>query len=203
MKLYEHQKRALELTKDKTHVAYYLDMGLGKTFVGSEKLKQLLNDDKSETKSALVICQKSKIDDWIDHFKKYYSGYNIFDLSVKKQLVEYIASVNTDPVSIGIINYDKIANRKELQTVVYDVLMLDESSLIQHLSSARTKAILKIKSKSVVLLSGTPVNGRYENLWSQLHLLGYPFKLDLFLSQFVIFEKWYTTLGEGGFAICD
>ena len=29
MKLYDHQKRALEATEDRDHVAYYLDMGLG------------------------------------------------------------------------------------------------------------------------------------------------------------------------------
>ena len=29
--------------QERNHVAYYLDMGLGKTFVGSEKMKQLGN----------------------------------------------------------------------------------------------------------------------------------------------------------------
>ena len=41
MELYEHQKKALELTKQFNNVAYYLDMGLGKTFVGSEKMNEL------------------------------------------------------------------------------------------------------------------------------------------------------------------
>lgn len=57
MELYEHQKKVLELTKDKNKCAYYLDMGLGKTFVGSEKMMQL------GEKVNLIICQnlKSKI----------------------------------------------------------------------------------------------------------------------------------------------
>lgn len=29
MKLYSHQERALEMTKDLCRVAYYLDMGMG------------------------------------------------------------------------------------------------------------------------------------------------------------------------------
>ncbi len=41
IKLYPHQVQALEKTKNFNHVAYYLDMGLGKTFIGSEKLKEL------------------------------------------------------------------------------------------------------------------------------------------------------------------
>ena len=57
--LYPHQQQALDETAGLNKVAYYLDMGLGKTFVGSEKMKQL------GAKVNLVICQKSKIDDWV------------------------------------------------------------------------------------------------------------------------------------------
>ena len=64
MELYEHQKKALELTKQFNKVAYYLDMGLGKTFVGSEKMHELGNNTN------IIICQKSKIQDWVDHFVK-------------------------------------------------------------------------------------------------------------------------------------
>ena len=57
VQLYPHQVKALEETKDFNRVAYYLDMGLGKTFVGSEKMVQLglaIN---------LLVCQKSKVQD--------------------------------------------------------------------------------------------------------------------------------------------
>lgn len=52
--------------------------------------------------------------------------------------------------------------------------MLDESSLIQNEQAKRSKFILKkLKPANVILLSGTPTGGKYENLWSQLHLLGW------------------------------
>ena len=41
LKLYPHQQAALAETQEQNKVAYYLDMGLGKTFVGSEKMKDL------------------------------------------------------------------------------------------------------------------------------------------------------------------
>ena len=62
MHLYEHQAEALEATKDLNHVAFYHDMGLGKTYTGAEKMHQLGG------RVNLVICQKSKIDDWEEHF---------------------------------------------------------------------------------------------------------------------------------------
>ena len=41
MQLFPHQQKALEDTRQFKRVAYYLDMGLGKTFVGSEKMKEV------------------------------------------------------------------------------------------------------------------------------------------------------------------
>ena len=49
IKLFKYQKEILEKTKDQNKVAYWLDMGLGKTFIGSEKLIEL------NTKYNLVI----------------------------------------------------------------------------------------------------------------------------------------------------
>ncbi len=49
-------------------VAYYLDMGLGKTFVGSEK------NDEAGKRINLLVCQCSKVQDWIEHFQENYAG---------------------------------------------------------------------------------------------------------------------------------
>ena len=65
MELFKHQQEALKQTKDLNKVAYYLDMCLGKTFVGAEKAMSL-------NKDILIVCQKSKIADWKEHFFKYY-----------------------------------------------------------------------------------------------------------------------------------
>lgn len=75
MKLYDYQMDILEKTADLKKVAYYLDMGLGKTFVGSEKMKQLKRPIN------FVVCQKSKVADWVNHFKTYYPEFNVFNLT--------------------------------------------------------------------------------------------------------------------------
>lgn len=73
--------------------------------------------------------------------------------------------------------------------------MLDESSLIQNPKAKQTKFILKMNLTHVILLSGTPVGGKYENLWSQMHLLGWDISEDLYKKQYV---NW-TTIEAGGF----
>lgn len=42
--------------------------------------------------------------------------------------------------------------------------------------------------KNIILLSGTLCNGKYERLWSQLHLLGWNISKDLFWKQYVRFH---------------
>ena len=157
LKLYPHQKKVLEETKSYNRVGYFLDMGLGKTFIGSEKMKKL------NTNHNLIICQKSKIDDWVEHFKTYYD-YNI---------IIYNKPVSIPNNSVIIINYDLVWRRPELAELKDFTLILDESSMVKNDRAKRTKFIMKMKPKNVILLSGTPTGGKYEELWTQCKLLGW------------------------------
>lgn len=179
MKLYEHQSNALKETECKNHVAYYHDMGLGKTFTGAEKMMQL------GAKVNLVICQKSKIDDWVEHFNTYYDNYIIYD-GTKKECLHRFLDYPYNEKQVLVINYELAFRRPELAKLEDFTLMLDESSLIQNENSKRSRFILKkLKPKNVILLSGTPTGGKYERLWSQLHLLGWKISKKLFYNQYV------------------
>ncbi|MDZ3951877.1 DEAD/DEAH box helicase [Bacillus thuringiensis] len=175
MKLFPHQDRALNDTYKHNRVAYYLDMGLGKTFVGSEKMWEL------NTPYNLLICQKSKIDDWKEHFEQHYDyKVIVFD----KQRMEEIPEE-----SVLIVNYERAWRRDELLKLNNFTLMLDESSKIKNDKSKQTKFILRLNAENIILLSGTPTGGKYEELWSQLHLLGWKINQKLFLKQFVV-QEW-------------
>lgn len=182
MELYKHQIDALDALRDKTHVALYWDMGLGKTFGGSEKLVQL------GEKINLIICQKSKIEDWMDHFTNNYSDkYLVFDLTNKVEFEAFMSYQEQEDYyeRVGIINYDLAWRRKDLLNLNDFTLILDESSLIQNETSKRSLFIMKLKPKNVILLSGTPTGGKYERLWSQMHLLGWKISKKLFYNQYV------------------
>ena len=180
MKLYPHQTEALDLVKDKTKCAIYYDMGLGKTFIGSEKMR-LLNAPFN-----LVICQKSKIQDWVKHFKENYA-FMVFDLTNKKQFENYFF-LTPAWMSIAIIDYDLVWRRPQLLKLKNFTLLLDESSLITNRTANRSKFILKLNPDNVILLSGTPTAGKYEKLWSQLKLLGWDIDEDTFYKSYVDYE---------------
>jgi len=183
-----HQIDVLKQTESFNQVAYYLDMGLGKTFVGAEKMWQL------NTPVNLVVCQKSKIDDWIEHFTEYYGDYfQVFNLTKKSGSLSFRTHAETmkiyddraSPDIIGVINYDLLFRRDWYKSLEHFTLMLDESSLISNETAKRSKFILKLKPDNVILLSGTPTSGKYEKLWSQCHLLGWDITKKAFWKSYI------------------
>ena len=54
IQMFPHQREALDRSRGLKRVAYYHDMGLGKTFTGAEKMNEI------GAMVNIVICQKSK-----------------------------------------------------------------------------------------------------------------------------------------------
>lgn len=189
IELFPHQIEAMEQTQGFNNIAVYHDMGLGKTFTGSEMMKRfgcMVN---------MIVCQKSKVDDWIQHLNEHYGEYQVLNLTTKGGLMAFMSWSHANMNIIGVINYELAWRRKELLNLQDFTLMLDESSLIQNTSAKQTKFILKMKPSHVILLSGTPVGGKYENLWSQCHLLGWSISEQLYSKQYV---NW-KLIDAGGF----
>lgn len=199
MGLFAYQQAALDRVDGKRKCAFYHDMGLGKTFTGAEKLMS----DKC-WHLALVVCQKSKVADWVDHFRSHYD-IDVLDLTTQHGMEMFEMSIDYSdvpdpfgdmPDAVGVINYDLLWRRPNLQALKRFALMFDESSLLQNKSSKRTKAAMKLAARAneLILLSGTPVDGKYERLWTQLNMLGWHIDEKLFWRQYVESE---TTMREG------
>ena len=179
VELYPFQRNGLNAVEDLNRVAFYWDMGTGKTFVGSEKMAQL------GAKVNLVICQKSKIDDWVKHFQSNYD-FDVFDLTDRDALEEFMTFAPVARMTkVGIINYELAFRRPELRKLRDFTLMLDESSMIQNETAKRSKFVLGLRPANVILLSGTPTGGKYEKLYSQLKLLGWDISKTLYWRQFI------------------
>ena len=177
MKLFDYQEKALALTSDKDNSAFYYDMGLGKTFIGSERLR--LYGERVN----IIVCQKSKIKDWCEHFKEHYTDYAVFDLTNKKDMQAFMVY----PIykCIGIINYELAYRREELRKLKDFTMMLDESSMIKNETAKRTKFMLSLKPSHTILLSGTPTDGKYEFLYSQLRLLGWKITKTAYYNRYI------------------
>lgn len=186
------------MTKTHNRVGYFLDMGLGKTFVGSEKMYEL------DVLYNLVVCQKSKVQDWVDHFNENYDGdYLVLNLTEKKDsavfqsIMEGNAGVLSETYVVGVINYDLLFRRSYIAHISGFTLLLDESQMIRNETAKRSKAVLKMTPENVILLSGTPSAGKYEKLWSQCKLLGWDITKKAYWNSYIDTE-WVED-GDTGF----
>lgn len=131
----------------------------------------------------------------MEHFRDHYYSCGAdakiilaHDLTDADDLDVFFANIKNSGgvMLVGIINYDLIFRREKLLKIHYDTLMLDESSMIQNDRAKRTRAILKLRTKNVILLSGTPTGGRYERLYSQMRLLGWDIKKKDYYDRYIV-----------------
>lgn len=175
IELYDYQKGKVRTR----NTALFWKMGRGKTYGGLDRAEQY------GSKKILIVCQKSKIEDWIAAVKDFYGEYEpVYNLRNK---TAQNAFLEVDNMVTGIINYDLLHRRKELLHLVDFTLILDESSLISNPKAKRTKAICRLRPDHVVLLSGTPDKGKYEELLTQCQLLGWKITKAEFWDKYV---KW-------------
>lgn len=176
--LYEFQKGTVE---GHNAVALYWDMGLGKTYGGLDRAVQY-GDNR-----VLIVCQKSKMQDWIDAVKDF-TGETAGNLRKPDELQKYTSNM----YKYAVINYDLLWKRRTELSKLYDfTLVLDESSLIKNPKAQRTKAVFKLKYKHLVLLSGTPCSGKYEELVTQCHLLGWKIDADVYINRYTNYISLY------------
>lgn len=146
----------------------------------------------------MVICQKSKVDDWTAHFISIVQGFEVLDLTDETGYKIFIAGGSRAALRVvGVINYDLLIRRPELSQIKYDTIMLDESSMIKNDTAKRTRTILKYKTDNVILLSGTPTGGKYEELYSQLKLLGWKISKTDYWKEYIKTRK----IRVGGFML--
>ena len=167
-----HQTEALELTKDKARVAYYIGMGCGKTFVACEQMLRYGNPYN------LCICQATKVADWVEHFKTY-TDMEVIDFMKPKARVK---------PGVIVVSYGTAWRRPELAEMKAFTLILDESSKVQHDKTNQSRFILSLRPKNVILASGTPCNGKYENLYSQIQLLGVNIGKTYYWNRYIDYE---------------
>lgn len=129
-----------------------------------------------------VICQLSKVRDWVNHWRDHY----------RRPVMDFTRNDPKNPKMrtrgmVIVVNYDLVWRRPIFREMPAHII-LDESSLIQNDSTKRTKFIMKMHPLSVTLLSGTPCSGKYENLWTQVRMLGWNISKSAFWDSYIIWH---------------
>jgi SNF2 family DNA or RNA helicase len=129
------------------------DMGLGKTLQTLCVLRG----------RALVVCPKSVVHNWMDEIQRFRPGLRAAIYHGPKRQLDRAADVTL--TTYAVLRLDA----SQLALEAWDVVVLDEGQAIKNLGSQTARAAFGLKGKSRIVLSGTPVENRLEELWSAMH----------------------------------
>jgi len=131
------------------------DMGLGKTVQALSVLE----------KTSLVIAPTSVLHNWIQETKKFRPSLKIHLYHGTQRKLDTSADVILTSYAILRNDIDLLKN------VNWDAVVLDEAQAIKNPKSFTAQAAFSLQAKFRLAMTGTPIENRLSELWSQMHFL--------------------------------
>jgi SNF2 family DNA or RNA helicase len=129
------------------------DMGLGKTLQSLCVMKA----------PALVVCPTSVVPGWVEQIERFRPGLSHSVYHGSRRELDSGADITL--TTYALLRRDV----EQLAAVQWATVVLDESQTIKNPDSQVARAAYRLKADFRLTLSGTPVENRLEELWSQLH----------------------------------
>jgi superfamily II DNA or RNA helicase len=155
------------------------DMGLGKTIQALAGLPR--------GKNTLVVCPKSVLFNWMAEISKFRPDLTVSTHAGTRRALDTSADLVLTSYPILRNDIDAIG------AVAWDIVILDESQTIKNPDSQVARAAYKLKGGWKLTLSGTPVENRLDELWSQLHFTN----PGLLGGRGDFLERWAEPIGLG------
>jgi superfamily II DNA or RNA helicase len=129
------------------------DMGLGKTV-------QALSVLEGKT---LVVCPRSVVHNWISEIRR-------FRPSVTCEVYHGQGRTLNATQGVTVTTYALLRlDNEELRNLDWDNIVLDEAQAIKNPDSQAAQAACSLRSSFRLVLTGTPIENRLEELWSLMH----------------------------------
>jgi SNF2 family DNA or RNA helicase len=187
-KPFAHQQECFDIMKDKDFYGLFAEQGLGKTKIVLDILSY--NREARKNLRALVVCPNTLIENWADEIVKHSNLPHVLITGSKARRVRAMAEVTC----IYVINYE--ATRifwKQLKSMKFDYLILDESTAVKNHKSQQSKACFEIAQTSArrIIMTGTPVMNSPLDLFAQYKILD----ISIFGHNFYRFRATYAIMG--------
>jgi SNF2 family DNA or RNA helicase len=140
------------------------DMGLGKTIQTITLLSEIYPKEKLPT---LVIMPKSLLFNWRNEVLKFNPKISTYMYYADTRNVEDAVKSNLIFTTYAMLRIDI----ELFKNVDFHYVILDESQNIKNMQSKTTKAVLMLKSKHKLALSGTPIENNLGELYSLFRFL--------------------------------
>jgi len=120
-------------------------------------------------KTSLIVMPASLIHNWFNEFRRFAPGLNVLKFVGNERLFSTNQFGNYD---IVLTTYGYARNTIDLlETYYFHYIILDESQMIKNPSSKTYESICRLQSKQKLVLTGTPIENKLIDLWSQMNFV--------------------------------
>jgi superfamily II DNA or RNA helicase len=135
------------------------DMGLGKTV---QTIALLLARKKAGP--SLVVLPTAVLFNWKRELERFAPSLRVADFNQadREALLSDLSETDAVLVTYGVMT----SEIEKLSEVAWNVVVLDEAHTIKNRLTQTSKAVMKLKSASRVLLSGTPIQNHLSEIWN-------------------------------------
>lgn len=137
------------------------DMGLGKTIQAIGTAELLARE--ADIKRVLIVCPASLKSQWRSEIQRFCGRSAAVVIGKASER----AKQYQDSTFFTICNYEQVLrDRKEIETVPFDLIILDEGQRIKNWEAKTSAALRGLSSPYRLVLSGTPLENRLGELYT-------------------------------------
>ncbi len=168
---FPYQLDAVRAASELPFAGIFHEQGLGKTKIAIDLVLHWLESDSVDT--VFVVTKKSLVQNWTNEIG-IHSHLAPRTLSDDRQSNGYALNA---PVLIYVLNYEVLVSNQDLMTLFLKTcrvgVILDESQKIKNPEAKITKCLLELADyfHRKIIMTGTPVANRPQDIWSQIKFL--------------------------------
>lgn len=181
--LFPYQKEGIRFAIKAGKAIIADEMGLGKTIQAIASAEIYLREGMAD--SVLIVCPTSLKYQWKKEIEKFTGGDRIEaddDYIEDNRICPKVVVVEGNPqhraelykarAPYKIVSYHAMTNDvRHLGKLVTDVLIMDEIQRLKNWDTQIARAARKVESRYAVLLSGTPLENKLEELYANMELV--------------------------------
>ena len=150
------------------------DMGLGKTI---QVLALLLvrkrqrggRQDGGEARPSLLVVPASLLANWAAEAARFAPGLRVLlahPSAMPAAELRELSPTSLAGVDLVVTSYGYVPRLPAVETLEWDLVMLDEAQAIKNPAARQTRAAKRLSGRARIALTGTPVENRLSDLWS-------------------------------------
>lgn len=166
--LYTYQKKIVDDLKGFDSSALFMDVGTGKSITSLALFEDKILNKKVD--KLIIVCLCAKIEEWKYDCEKYFPLFDVIVADNKNK-----KRIENKDYDILIINFEKTWRTNELlRTDDHTMIIIDESHKIKEPTTKVGKFMQMLGSCTPykLILTATPMNSGYIDLYNQLYFLG-------------------------------